>query len=138
MTNKLEKFNKSIVKKDLPDIRPGDTIKIYQKLIKGEKRKGQTFEGVVLAKKHGNGISGTITVRKISLGVGVETIFPLHSPIIDKIEVIKRSKVKRSKLYYLRLAKGKKARLKRKEFQAVLPQAEEGAKKEEVTATEQQ
>lgn len=136
MSKNLEKFNKSVSKKDLPEIRPGDTVKIYQKMQKGDKRKVQTFEGLVLAKKHGNGISATITVRKISLGVGVETIFPLHSPVIDKIEVLKRGKVRRSKLYYLRSAKGKKARLKRREFQAVIPQEEE--KDLETKASEQQ
>lgn len=137
MTNKLEKFNKAIAKPNLPDIRPGDTVKIYQKLQKGEKHKVQTFEGLVMAKKHGNGISGTITVRKVSLGVGVEMVFPLHSPAIDKIEILKRSKVKKSKLYYLREAKGRKARLKKKEFQAVLPQTEE-KQAEEISAAEQQ
>jgi large subunit ribosomal protein L19 len=113
MSKKLEAFNKSLMKKDLPEIRPGDTVKIYQKLKEGDKHKVQTFEGLVLAKKHGNGLSGMITVRRVALGVGVERIFPLHSPLVDKIEVIKRGKVRKSKLYYMRSAKGKKARLKR-------------------------
>jgi large subunit ribosomal protein L19 len=102
-------------KKDIPDIRPGDTIKIYQKYKEGDKEKIQTFEGLVIARKHGKGINSTITVRKTIYGIGVERIFPLHSPNIEKIETIKQEKVRRAKLYYLRKAKGKRARLKRKE-----------------------
>jgi|WetSurMetagenome_2_1015567.scaffolds.fasta_scaffold667185_2 large subunit ribosomal protein L19 len=116
MSKKLEAFNKSLMKKDLPEIRPGYTVKIYQKMKEGDKHKVQTFEGLVLAKKHGNGLSGTITVRKVSLGVGVEKIFPIHSPLVEKIEILKKGKVRRSKLYYLRTAKGKNARLKRKDL----------------------
>lgn len=99
-----------------PDIRPGDTVRVHQKIKEGSKEHLQMFEGVVLARKHGKGISATITVRKISSGVGVERIFPIHSPSLDKIEVVKRSKVRRAKLYYLREAKGKKARLKTAKF----------------------
>lgn len=102
------------LKKELPDIKPGDTVKVYQKIKEKDKERLQAFEGVVLARKHGRGISATITVRRIVSGVGVEKIFPIHSPIIEKIEILKRSKVRRAKLYYLRTAKGKKARLKRK------------------------
>jgi large subunit ribosomal protein L19 len=116
MSKKLEAFNKNLTKKDLPEIRPGYTVKIYQKMKEGDKHKVQTFEGLVLAKKHGNGLSGTITVRKVSLGVGIERIFPIHSPLVEKIEVLKKGKVRRSKLYYLRTAKGKNARLKRKDI----------------------
>lgn len=103
------------LKKELPDIKPGDTVKVYQKIKEKDKERLQAFEGVVLARKHGKGISATITVRRVVSGVGVEKIFPIHSPIIEKIEVLKRSKVRRAKLYYLRTAKGKKAKLKRKE-----------------------
>ncbi len=102
-------------KKDLPDIRPGDTIKVYQKYKEGDKEKIQVFEGLVIARKHGKGVSSTITVRKTISGIGVERIFPIHSPNIEKIEVIKQEKVRRAKLYYLRKAKGKRARLKRRE-----------------------
>jgi len=118
---KVETIKKAQVKTDVPDIKPGDTVKEHQKLKEKNKERIQVFEGVVLARKHGKGITGTITVRKVVAGVGVEKIFPIHSPSIDKIEIVKRSKVRRSKLYYLRTAKGRKARLKRKDFKEVLP-----------------
>lgn len=117
MTTKTEKFIGSSLKKDLPDVRPGDTVRVYQKIKEGKQEKTQMFEGQVLARKHGKGISSTITVRKVISGIGVEKIFPLHSPTIEKIKIVKRGKVKRAKLYYLREAKGKKARLKRVEFE---------------------
>lgn len=121
MTTKAEKFNKEQVKQGRDEIQAGDSIKVYQKIrvIGGKdknKEKIQIFEGLVLARKHGKGINATITVRKIIAGVGVEKIFPVHSPIIDKIEIVKRGKARRAKLYYLRTAKGKKSRLKRKDF----------------------
>lgn len=116
MTTKLEIFNKQYLKKDLSDIRPGDTVKVYQKIKEGEKERIQTFEGIVLARKHGKEAGATITVRKVISGIGVERIFPLNSPTIEKIEILKRGKVRRAKLYYLRKAGGKKARLKKKEF----------------------
>ncbi len=109
------------------NVRAGDTVKIYQKipasLSKGKKAKEkeekkekiQVFEGIVIARKHGQEPGATITVRREISGVGVEKIFPLHSPTIEKIEIVKRAKVRRAKLYYLREAKGKRARLKRKE-----------------------
>jgi len=97
------------VKKDLPDIKPGNTVVVHQKIKEGEKERTQKFEGIVLARKGGKGLSATITVRKISEGVGVEKIFPLHSPTITKIEVLKKAKVRRAKLYYL---KGNKKKLK--------------------------
>ena len=115
MSKLIEQFNKAQLK-DLPEIRSGDTIKVHQKVKEGDKERIQIFEGVVIAKKHGKGISATMTVRKVVGGVGVERIFPIHSPSIDKIEVVRHGKVRRAKLYYLREAKGKKARLKNKEF----------------------
>ncbi len=113
---KIETITNAQLKEGLPSIQPGDTIKVYQKIKEKGKERLQAFEGVVLARKHGKGINATITVRKVIAGVGVEKIFPIHTPMIGKIEVIKRSKVRRAKLYYLRTAKGKKARLKRKEL----------------------
>lgn len=121
MSTKVTDFTKAYVK-EVPDIRPGDTVRVYQKVKEGDKERLQLFEGLVLAAKHGKGISGTFTVRKISQGVGVERIFPLHSPFIDKIEVVKRTKVRRAKLYYLRSAKGKKARLKARELGVAAPE----------------
>lgn len=109
-------IKESFLKQDLPLIKQGDTVKVYQKIkdkIKDKlKERIQIFEGQVLAVKHGKGLSGTITVRKVIQGVGVEKIFPIHAPVIEKIEVIKRTKTRRSKLYYLRKAKGRKAKLK--------------------------
>ncbi len=115
MTTLTEIFNKSQLKK-IPDIRPGDTVLVHQKIKEGNKERIQIFEGVVIAKKHGKGPSGTITVRKVVDGIGVERIFPKHSPTISKIEVVKHGKVRRAKLYYLRTIKGKKAKIKKKEF----------------------
>lgn len=103
------------LKTDLPEIKPGDIVKVHQKIKEKNKERIQIFEGQVLARKHGKGISATITVRKVVDGVGVEKIFPIHSPSIDKIEVERSSKTRRSKLYYLRTAKGRKAKLKTKE-----------------------
>jgi large subunit ribosomal protein L19 len=115
MVTLLEKFNKEQEKK-LPDLRPGDTIKVHQKIKDGDKERIQIFEGVVIAKKHGKGISATITVRKVVDGVGVERVFPIHSPSVEKFEIVRHGKIRRAKLYYLRTAKGKKARLKKIDF----------------------
>jgi large subunit ribosomal protein L19 len=104
------------LKNDLPELRQGDMVKVYQKIkeVKDNKVKErvQVFEGQILAMKHGRGITGTITVRKVLDGIGVEKIFPIHSPLIQKIEVLKQTKTRRAKLYYLRTAKGRKAKLK--------------------------
>lgn len=102
MTTKLETFVKTQLKKDLADVQPGDTVQVYQKIKEGDKERIQVFEGQIIARKHGKGITSTITVRKVISGIGVEKIFPLHSPMIDKIEIIKRGKTRRAKLYYLR------------------------------------
>ena len=95
---------------DLPQFKAGDTVKVHVKIKEGEKERIQIFQGVVIAKKHG-GIRETITVRKVSGGIGVERIFPLHGPLVDKIEVMSEGKTRRAKLYYLRALKGKKARI---------------------------
>ncbi|PIR89691.1 50S ribosomal protein L19 [bacterium (Candidatus Gribaldobacteria) CG07_land_8_20_14_0_80_33_18] len=110
MTKKVENFVKSYLKKDLPEIKPGNLVRVYQKIPffakatagKKEEEKIQVFEGIVIARKHGKGINSTIIVRKVLSGVGVERIFPLHSPTIEKIEVLEKGKVRRAKLYYLR------------------------------------
>jgi len=131
MTTKIDLFNQTYLKKNSPDIRPGDTVRVYQKMKEApkkdkssaerkDKERIQIFEGLVLARKHGKGITSTITVRKVISGIGVERIFPIHSPIIEKIEVIRKGKVRRAKLYYLREVKGRKAKLKKKEFKEVL------------------
>ena len=133
MTTLLEKFNKDQEKK-LPDLRPGDTIKVHQKIKEGDKERIQIYEGIIIAKKHGKGISATITVRKVVDGVGVERVFPIHSPSVDKMEVVRHGKVRRAKLYYLRTAKGKKAKLKRKDFAAAI--APEAASEEASLAPE--
>ena len=109
--NKLDLFNKKQLK-DLPEIRPGYTVRVHQKIKEGDKERIQIFEGLVIARKHGRGINSMITVRKISQGVGIERIFPIHSPTIEKIEVVKKHKVRRAKLYYIREKSAKAARLK--------------------------
>ncbi len=133
MVTKLEIFTQTQLKKDLPDIRPGDTVRVYQKIKEKDKERIQTFEGLVIARKHGKGVSATIIVRKVISGIGVEKIFPIHSPFIEKIEILKKGKVRRAKLYYLRTAKGKKAKLKRKEFAEAIAEEEPKVVKEETT-----
>ena len=103
------------LKKDRGGIAPGDTVRVSVKVVEGEKERLQAFEGVVV-RKRGGGASASFTVRRISYGVGVERTFPLHSPRIDKIQVLKHANVRRSKLYYLRDLAGKAARLKEKRF----------------------
>jgi large subunit ribosomal protein L19 len=100
------------LKTDLPEIRPGQTVRVSQKVKEGNKERIQQFEGLVIAQKHGRGINGTFTVRKVSDRIGVERTYPLHSPAIQKIQIMKTSKVRRSKLYYMRERFGKKARMK--------------------------
>lgn len=111
--NKLQIFNQNSIKKDIPDIRPGDVVCVYIKE-KGEdkKEKIQQFKGTVISRKHKNEAGATIKVRKITQGIGVEKTFPIHSPIIDKIKVIRRTKVRRAKLYYVRNLTAKKLRAK--------------------------
>jgi large subunit ribosomal protein L19 len=112
MPSKIENFVQGQIKSDLPDIRPGDTVRVHQKIKEKGKERIQVFEGQILYRKHGKEAGSSITVRRVAGGIGIEKTFPLHSPIIEKIEIIKKGKVRRAKLYYLREAKGKKARLK--------------------------
>ncbi len=109
--NLVNEIGKSQLRKDLPDFRSGTTVRVHVRIKEGDKSRIQVFEGVVTERK-GGGIGETFTVRKISNGVGVERKFPLHSPIIDKIEVVRHGKVRRNKLRYLRNRSGKSARLK--------------------------
>jgi len=108
--NVLQKIDQENLRKNIPDFKAGDTVRVFCKIKEGDKERIQLLEGVVLRKK-GHGIESTFTVRKISYGIGVERVFPLHSPMIDKVEVVTKGKVRRAKLYYLRGLSGKKARL---------------------------
>jgi len=119
MSTKLDIFYKNQIKKEAPDIRPGDIVRVHLKLpekTKSGAQKKQVFTGLVIARKHGKGLNATFTVRKISEGIGVERIFPIFCPSITKIEVTKHSKVRRAKLYYMRERAGKKARMKTEEL----------------------
>ena len=109
--NPVEMVELEQLRTDLPDFRVGDTVKVHVKIVEGDKERIQSFEGVVIRKKAG-GIRSTFTVRKISYGIGVERIFPTHSPRIDRVDVISRGKVRRAKLFYLRGLKGKAARIR--------------------------
>lgn len=107
----IAQINKENLKAEIPQYNVGDTVRVYVKVVEGTKERLQAFEGVVIAKRHG-GISETFTVRRLSFGIGVERTFPVHSPKIDRIEVIKKGKVRRAKLYYLRDRTGKAAKVK--------------------------
>ena len=113
--NKVSNAVSEYLKNDIPVFRSGDTINVGVRVIEGNKTRVQNFEGVVIAISSGGGMDKTFTIRKISNGVGVERIFPINSPNIDSIKVIKKGKVRRAKLYYLRDLKGKAARIKEKE-----------------------
>jgi large subunit ribosomal protein L19 len=107
----IREVTQEYLKTDIPDFRPGDNLKVHVRLQEGEKERIQVFEGLVIARKHG-GVSETFTVRKISSGVGVERTFPLHSPSIARVEVTRRGRVRRAKLYYIRGLRGKAARIR--------------------------
>ncbi|MHC5253298.1 50S ribosomal protein L19 [Listeria kieliensis] len=111
MNKLIEEITKDQLKTDIPAFRPGDTVRVHAKVVEGTRERIQIFEGVVI-KRRGSGISETFTVRKISYGVGVERTYPVHTPRIAKLEVIRRGKVRRAKLYYLRNLRGKAARIK--------------------------
>lgn len=108
--NILEKINAENLKSDIPEFRSGDTVRVHQLIQEGNKERIQVFEGVVM-RRNGGGMAETFTVRKVSYNVGVERIFPLHSPRLSRIEVIRRGRVKRARLYYLRGRRGKAARI---------------------------
>jgi len=114
--NKMDVVAASQLKSDVPAFNPGDTVAVHVKVIEGDKERVQVFQGVVISRK-GSGINATFTVRKISEGIGVERIFPLHSPNIAKIECLREGKVRRAKLFYLRGLKGKAARIDEKREQ---------------------
>ena len=109
--NVIDKIEREQMRLDIPAFRPGDTVKVHVKIREGEKDRIQIFQGVVIARKNA-AMRSSFTVRKVSYGVGVERIFPLHSPSVDRIEVVQRGKVRRSRLFYLRDLKGKAARIK--------------------------
>jgi len=117
MSNVIDAIEASQLKTNIPDFKVGDTVRVHVKIIEGDKERVQVFEGVVISRANGSNRS-TFTVRKISYGVGVERIFPIHSPRIDKIEVSSRGRVRRAKLYYLRELSGKAARIKGARTQA--------------------
>jgi large subunit ribosomal protein L19 len=107
----LDNLDAASLRSDVPEFRAGDTVRVHVKVVEGTRSRVQVFQGVVI-RRHGGGVGETFTVRKISFGVGVERTFPLHSPVIDKVEVASRGIVRRAKLYYLRDLRGKKARIR--------------------------
>lgn len=109
----IAELNREALEKELPKVAVGDTVRVHVKVKEGSRERIQVFEGIVIARKHG-GIGETITVRRLSYGVGVEKVFPLHSPSIDTIQVVRRGVVRRAKLYYLRGRVGKRAKIKEK------------------------
>ena len=111
----LDDLDSASLRTDIPDFRPGDTVKVHVKVVEGSRSRVQVFAGVVIARNAG-GVQEAFTVRKVSFGVGVERTFPLHSPIIEKIEVERRGDVRRAKLYYLRGLRGKAAKIKEKRY----------------------
>ena len=112
--NRLDSVDQTQLRENIPAFQPGDTLKVHVRIKEGNKERLQVFEGVCIARKHG-GVRETITVRKVSFGVGVERIFPLHATIVDHIDVVRRGKVRRAKLYYLRDLRGKAARSKERD-----------------------
>ncbi len=115
----LSKINSEQMKKDIPAFRPGDTVRVYCKIKEGDKERIQLFEGVCLRRRRGS-VNASFTVRKVSYGVGVERVFPMHSPLIDRIEVASAGKVRRSRLYYLRELSGKAARIEGRRFDSTV------------------
>ena len=113
MTNTIDALAGNVLRDDIPDFRAGDTLKVHVKVVEGTRSRIQVFQGICI-RVQGSGVGRSFTVRKVSFGVGVERTFPLHTPIIDKIEVVTRGDVRRAKLYYLRNLRGKAAKIKEK------------------------
>jgi large subunit ribosomal protein L19 len=113
----LDAIDAASLRSDIPDFRPGDTVKVHVRVVEGNRTRLQVFQGVVI-RRHGGGVRETFTVRKVSFGVGVERTFPVHSPIVDHLEVVTRGDVRRAKLYYLRDLRGKKAKIKERRDQS--------------------
>jgi large subunit ribosomal protein L19 len=111
--NTLDALDSVSLRDDIPDFRPGDTVKVHVRVIEGTRSRVQVFQGVII-RRQGGGIRETFTVRKVSFGVGVERTFPVHTPVLEKIELLTRGDVRRAKLYYLRELRGKKAKIKEK------------------------
>jgi len=111
--NTLDALDAASLRDDIPDFRPGDTVKVHVRVIEGNRSRIQVFQGVII-RRQGGGIRETFTVRKVSFGVGVERTFPVHTPVVEKIEVLTRGDVRRAKLYYLRELRGKAAKIKEK------------------------
>jgi len=109
----LDTLDAASLRSDVPDFRPGDTLKVHVRVVEGNRSRVQVFQGVVI-RRQGSGVRETFTVRKVSFGVGVERTFPVHTPAVDKIEVVTRGDVRRAKLYYLRELRGKKAKIREK------------------------
>jgi large subunit ribosomal protein L19 len=120
--NRLDNVEKAQLKENTPSFQPGDTLRVHVRIKEGNKERLQAFEGICIARKHG-GVRETVTVRKVSFGVGVERIFPMHATVVDHIDVIRRGKVRRAKLYYLRDLRGKAARIKERDTRAKGKQA---------------
>jgi large subunit ribosomal protein L19 len=112
----IKQLEREQMRMDMPDFIPGDTVRVHVKIKEGDKERIQVFQGVVISKRKG-GINASFTVRKVSYGVGVERVFPYHSPIIDRVEVVTKGRVRRAKIYYLRKLRGKAARIREKRLQ---------------------
>ena len=108
----IRTIEQGALKKEIPEFRAGDRVRVHVRVVEGEKSRIQIFEGDVIARRGGNGLRATFTVRKTSGGVGVERVFPLHAPVVEQVEVVRHGRVRRAKLYYLRELRGKKARIR--------------------------
>lgn len=131
--NRLQRLNAAMVKKNVPVFEIGDTVRVHVKVVEGEKERVQVFEGTVISRKGGQSAE-TFTVRKVSYGVGVERIFPVHSPVVERVDVVRQGRVRRAKLFYLRTKKGKMARVAEREYMAESKPKPDAAEPETVKA----